>query len=100
MDQDFYPLQLFYVRAVKSGSTDISRLYAQKNIFPGGVFMIVQNFDENYVIVPLSFAQDLFSYKDRRTSLEIKLDPAVDVAKAESALQLLLGDGFDILNSE
>ena len=100
MDQDFYPLQLFYVKAVKSGSTDISKLYTQKNIFPGGVFMIVQNFDENYVIVPLSFAQDLFNYKDRRTSLEIKLDPAVDVATVESELQRRLGDGFDIQNSE
>jgi lipoprotein-releasing system permease protein len=100
MDQDFYPLQLFYVKAVKSGSTDISKLYTQKNIFPGGVFMIVQNFDENYVIVPLSFAQDLFNYKDRRTSLEIKLDPAADVTTAESELQRLLGAGFDIQNSE
>ena len=35
---------------------DPSRLYAKQNIVPGGVFSIVQNFDENYIIVPLEFA--------------------------------------------
>jgi lipoprotein-releasing system permease protein len=100
MDQDFYPLQLFYVRASRSGSIDPSKLYAQKNIYPGGVFMIVQNFDENYVIVPLDFAQELFSYKDRRTSLEIKLDPSANVLNVEEALQQLLGESFKVLNSE
>ena len=100
MDQDFYPIQLFYVRAGKSGTMDPSKMYAQKNIFPGGVFMIVQNFDENYVIVPLAFAQDLFSYTDRRTSLEIKLDPAFNVAEIEEALQTRLGESFKVLNSE
>lgn len=100
MDQDFYPLQLFYVRNIRGGSMDPSRLYAQKNIFPGGVFMIVQNFDENYVIVPLSFAQELFNYDNRRTSLEIKIARAFNVTGVEEALQNLLGDGFKVLNTE
>ncbi|MEJ1236867.1 FtsX-like permease family protein [Chryseolinea sp. T2] len=99
LDQDFYPLQLFYVRA-KSGTVDASKLYTQRNIYPGGVFMIVQNFDENYVIVPLSFAQELFNYSDRRTSLELKLHPAANVASVETALQQSLGESFKILNSE
>lgn len=100
MEQDFYPLQLFYVRAGKTGTMDPSKMYAKKNIFPGGVFMIVQNFDENYVIVPLSFAQELFSYQDRRTSLELKLAPAANVAGIEEALQERLGDSFKVLNAE
>lgn len=100
LDQDFYPLQLFYVRAGKSGTLDPSNMYAQKNIYPGGVFMIVQNFDENYIIVPLSFAQELFNYSDRRTSLELKLQSSANVAIVESALQNTLGDSFKVLNSE
>lgn len=100
MDQDFFPLQLFYVRNVRGGSVDPSRMYAQKNILPGGVFMIVQNFDENYVIVPLAFAQELFNYENRRTSLEIKLASAAQQETVEVALQQLLGSGFKVLNTE
>ncbi len=72
LDQDFYPLQLFYVKNAKGGAIDPSKLYTQKNIFPGGVFSIIQNFDESYIIVPLEFAKELLSYSDRRTSFEIK----------------------------
>lgn len=100
LDQDFYPLQLFYVRGARSGMLDPSKLYAQKNIFPGGVFEIVQNFDEGYVIVPLSFAQELFNYTDRRTSLEIKTAASANIAKVEAQLQTVLGDQFMVLNSE
>lgn len=100
IEQSFYPLQLFYVRNARAGTVDPSQLYTQKNIAPGGVFMIVQNFDENYVIVPLSFAQELFSYSNRRTSLEIKVDPSVQVANVEEQLQNVLGDKFKVLNSE
>jgi len=100
LDQDFYPLQLFYVRNARGGSIDPSKLYTQKNIFPGGVFMIVQNFDESYVIVPLAFAQELFSYKERRTSLEVKLQSQINRADVQQALQNLLGESFKVLNSE
>ena len=60
MEQDFHPLQLYYLKNVKSGRLlDPSKMYSQKEILPGGVFSIIQNFDENYVIVPLEFAEDL-----------------------------------------
>lgn len=100
LDQDFFPLQLFYVRGARAGALDPSQLYVQKNIFPGGVFSIVQNFDENYIIVPLEFAQELFNYKDRRTSLEVKVTDGVNVQRVEERLAQILGDSFQVLNAE
>ncbi|MDH4089459.1 MAG: ABC transporter permease [Cyclobacteriaceae bacterium] len=100
LDQDFYPLQLFYVKNAKGGSLDPSKLYAQKSIFPGGVFSIIQNFDESYVIVPLGFAEELLNYGDRRTSLEIKTEPGVNIQDIESSIQAVLGDDYNVLNGE
>lgn len=100
LDQDFYPLQLFYVKNAKGGSLDPSKLYAQKSIFPGGVFSIIQNFDESYVIVPLAFAEELLNYGDKRTSLEIKTEPGVDIQDIESSIQAVLGDDYNVLNGE
>ncbi|HTE29238.1 MAG TPA: FtsX-like permease family protein, partial [Chryseolinea sp.] len=100
IDQDFYPLQLFYVKNAKGGTIDASKMYTQKNIYPGGVFSIIQSFDESYVIVPLKFAQELFNYGNKRTSLEIKIDENVNAANIENALQETMGADFKVLNAE
>jgi lipoprotein-releasing system permease protein len=95
-----FPLQVYYIKNTKANSLDPSNLYAKQNILPGGVFSIVQNFDENYVIVPLDFARDLLSYGNKRTSLEIKTDGKVNVYSVEKALQHSVGDDFLVLNHE
>ena len=100
MEEGFHLLQLYYIKNVKSGVLDPSKLYTQKGILPGGVFSIIQNFDENYVVVPLDFAQELMDYKDKRTSLEVKTGAGADMRKVEKELQTILGDSFDVQNSE
>jgi lipoprotein-releasing system permease protein len=97
---NFFPLQLYYVKNTKGGSLDPSQLYTKKNITPGGVFSIVQNFDENYIIVPIGFASDLLNYGNKRTALEIKTTPGADQYAVEEALQQTLGENFKVLNSE
>lgn len=100
MEEGFHLLQLYYIKNVKSGVLDPSKLYTQKGILPGGVFSIIQNFDENYVVVPLEFAQELMSYENKRTSLEVKTRGGADMNKVEKELQAILGDSFDVQNSE
>jgi len=95
-----YPLQVFYIRSASTVGLDPSKLYTKQNIVPGGVFSIVQNFDENYIIVPLRFTQELLNYGNRRTSLEIKTTAGADVFEVERAIQQVLGDAFSVLNHE
>ncbi len=97
---DMYPLQVYYINNVKSGTLDPSRLYSRKNILVGAAFSIVQNFDENYVIVPLSFAEELLRYENKRTSLEVKTKPGSDLFKVQSRLKNALGETFLVLNHE
>lgn len=100
INEPLYPLQVYYIRNLKSVGLDPSKLYSQKNIAPGGVFSIVQNFDENYVIVPLEFAQELLTYGNKRTSLEIKVASEANIYAVERALQEVLGEEFIVLNHE
>jgi lipoprotein-releasing system permease protein len=95
-----YLLQLYYIKNVKSGSINPSDLYSQKNILPGGVFSIVQNLDENYIIVPLSFAQELLNYGNKRTSLEIKTKEDADLVTIKERLKKVLGNKFSVLQQE
>ena len=95
-----FPLQIFYIKNLKSSSLNPGNMYSKMNIMPGGVFSIVQTFDENYVIVPLDFARDLLNYGNKRTSLEIKVEEGGNVFSVEDRLQRILGDEFVVLNHE
>lgn len=101
LEEDFHMLQIYYVKNVQGGVLDPSKLYAQKGIVPGGVFAVMhQQYDENYVVVPLEFARDLLNYEDKRTALEIKTDGKNAITAVEKRLQNLLGEEFNVLNNE
>lgn len=96
---NMFPLQVFYIKNARPGA-DPSQLYSKMNILAGGVFSIVQQFDENYVIVPLEFARDLLNYGDRRTAIEVKTEAKANIFDVEHRLQTILGDEFNVLNHE
>jgi lipoprotein-releasing system permease protein len=100
VNDPMFVLQVYYINNVKSVGLDPSKLYSKKNILPGGVFSIVQNFDENFIIVPLDFAQELLNYGNKRTSLEIKTKTGSDIFNVEQRLQKAIGDQYNVLNHE
>lgn len=97
---DQHALQFFYPKSSKSLSLDPTKMLTRKNILLGGIFAIEKQYDENYVIVPLSFTQELFNYGEKRTALEIKIKEGADVSEVQSRLETLLGDSFKVLNDE
>lgn len=97
---DFLALQFFYPKNVKPGALDPYQYYSRANIMPGGVFALEQQYDDNYVFVPLSFTERLFSYKGKRTSLELMVDPEQDLLRIQSRLSKALGKDYIVLNSD
>lgn len=97
---DVYPLQVHYIKDVKSGSLDPSKLYSRKNILPGSVFAIEKNYDENYIFVPLNFARELLDYGDKRTSLEVKVKNGYKINDVKDILQDKLTAQFKVQNNE
>lgn len=95
-----YPLQVYYIKNAGSAGLDPSKLYSRQNIVPGGIFSIVQTFDENYIIVPLRFTRELFNYGNKRTSLEVKTEPGADAFEVEKRIQVAVGDELNVLNHE
>jgi lipoprotein-releasing system permease protein len=98
VENNIYPLQIYYIKNVKASTLDISKLYARRDIEPGSVFSIEKNYDDNYIFLPLEFAVDLLDYGNKRTSLEIKTKSAT--ASVQPELQKLLGDRFSVLTNE
>lgn len=100
VNDPLFPLQLYYIKNTKLTGLDPSKLYNKRNILPGAVFSIVQNFDDNYMIVPLHFAQELMDTGNKRTSLEIKVAEKANKEKVLQDLKNVLGTSFAVLNHE
>lgn len=95
-----FPLQVYYINDIKGGSLDPSRLYSRQIIIPGAEFSILQSFDENYVLVPLRFAQQLLRYENKRTALEIKTRVGYDLLSVQEQIKAIVGSQFVVLNRE
>lgn len=95
-----YPLQLLYPKSTNMSSINPQSLITNEIIMPAGVFAIEKQYDDNYIFVPLSFAQKLFGITAARSYLEIKTDGIVKISKVENELQDLLGDNFTVQNSD
>jgi lipoprotein-releasing system permease protein len=94
----FRTLQVFYP-SNKKGSTRLPELlYRCKNISPGAVFAVEQQFDERYVIVPIDFAAALMDMENKSTALEIQVADGFYVGQVQRALKLFVPDSFQVLN--
>ncbi len=94
------PLQVFYIKNLKATGLDPSQLYARRIIQPGGVFSIEKNYDDNYIFVPLHFAQDLLTYGNKRTSLEIKTTGKLSLQETQAGVANVLGPEFSVLTNQ
>ncbi len=94
----FNPLQVFYIKNTSGTAALPTDLYYQQNLQVSGVFSIEKNIDENYIVLPLRFAQRLLNYGSKRTSLEIQTTGRTK--EVQQAVQRLLGEGFQVLTNE
>ncbi len=92
-------LQVFYPINSKDSSILPQPLYRCKNISPGAVFAVEQQFDERYVIVPIDFAAALMGMENQSTALEIQVADGFSVDQVQQALNLFVPDSFQVLNS-
>ena len=91
------PVSLFVPRR-DAGPSTINPMSAfnKQNIYPSGVFGVESEIDENYILLPLEIARDLYDYKDEVSALEIEV---ADDAKSENVaaqLKTVLGPDFEI----
>lgn len=100
LKESFYPLQVFYPRNIKPGVVDPSKMYSRGNIMPGGVFALEQQYDNNYIFVPLEFAKKLLDYGNRRTALEIFVKEGHSISDVQKKMIAAFGSDFYVRNSD
>ncbi|MCH7410286.1 ABC transporter permease [Belliella sp. DSM 111904] len=101
LDNDYELLQVFYPKAPRNaGTLDPRQLYSRQVIKPTAFFSIEKEFDDNYIIAPLSFVQSLLNYGDKRTSLEVKVVEGTNISSVKKQLKTLLGEEFTVKDTD
>ncbi len=94
------PLEVWYPRKNANLAAPGLDAFNQASIQPGGIFSIEQTFDDHYIFVPLRFAEDLFETDGKRTALEFKVKPGVEVSSVQQQMQQAAGKNFRIQNQD
>ncbi len=91
-------LNVYVPKRGKPSSFNLANAFNVGAIHPVGVFSVQQEFDEQYVIVPLRFVRKLLDYTDEVTSVEMFLRPGTDEEQVQDQLEKILGPDYVIKN--
>lgn len=103
VQNDLYALQFYYPNNLRAGAiTNPGSMYTTLQLVPGGIFAIEKQYDENYVFVPLDFAEELFNTNGirKRTAIEVMVEPGYSVTTVQNNLREHLSSEFKVLNSD
>lgn len=100
MGGDWNGLRVVYPKKLRPGAPITGNSVRRKGIVAAGVFNIEQEYNESYVFVPLNFAKDLMSYGDKRSAIEIFLNEGSTLSSVKEKISTVLGDGFNVLDSD
>lgn len=91
------PISVYVPKRTGRPSMNPARAFNRKLVFASGIFAIEQEFDTEYVLLPLDFVRDILEYNDRSvTSLEVKTTAEADPYEVKETLQELLGDRYTV----
>ncbi len=67
--------------------------YQTLRLHPAGTFRIQDEFDDKYILAPLSLTQELFHAKGQYSSIQISTEPG-STEKVKATIQQMLGKGW------
>ena len=96
IDDPFEPLAVFMAKRGKTGAME--QPFKKRFAYPSGTFKIQQDFDNQYIIVSLGFAQALLGAQGEVSALEIKLQPGADASATIEDMRRIMGSDFLVKN--
>ncbi|MDF1866080.1 MAG: ABC transporter permease [Saprospiraceae bacterium] len=92
---DQFELMKVYI-AKRKKARAIDQQFRKRYAYPAGSFKIQQDFDYQYILGSLAFAQDLLGYKNEIGALEIKLNPKIEKKTTIAQIKNIMGEDFTV----
>jgi lipoprotein-releasing system permease protein len=100
MENRFFQLQCWYPKTEKKTLNNPENSFNSSNIYPGGIFALEKQYDDNYIFVPIDFAKNLMGYENKLTSLEIMLKENENPNKLKSEIEKIVGNNYLVQTSD
>jgi lipoprotein-releasing system permease protein len=94
----FEQLQVFVPNRNTKTLLNPATAFKQGSVLPVGVFSVQAEIDEQYIITPLPFIQQLASRDNLVSAVEIILTDSEKMLEVQQILKQQLGDGFVVKN--
>lgn len=92
------PIKVYVPKRTGHISMNPSRAFTKKYIFPSAKFSIQQEIDSKYILVPITFARSLLGYPQKVSAIELKLNTAENLEKAQTIVSDIVGKQFVVKN--
>ena len=96
VERSLYPIQITVPRKGKGTAILPEDAFTFRDVIPGGVFSLQQEFDNKYVFVSLPFATELLDAEGQVSAYEIKLKPDIDAERAKADIQKIAGKDMSV----
>jgi lipoprotein-releasing system permease protein len=88
------PINIYVPQKGRGSGLAIEGSFIQGHIYPSGIFSVQQEIDSKYIIVPISFAREIFEMPDKVNSIELKLKEGASVQSVQKSISALVGNQF------
>ena len=95
-EKSIYPIQVTVPRKGKGTALLPEDAFTFRDVVPGGVFSLQQEFDTKYMFVSLPFATELLDAEGQVSAYEIRLRPGVDLDEAKAEISKAVGQGMTV----
>ena len=91
------PLSFINVYMLKRKDTGpFEQSFRKRTFYPAGTFVIEPEFNRDYILSSLKFAQDLLAIGDKIGALEVKLYPGFPPSEMAKEIAKIIGPDFEI----
>lgn len=88
------PINIYVPKKGRGSGLAIEGSFNQGHIYPSGIFSVQQEIDSKYIIVPISFAREIFEMPEKVNSVELKLKEGASVQSVQKSISALVGNQF------
>ncbi len=96
MDKALEPIFVYAARRTKIISSNVASAFKVQPILPAGIFSINPDFDNEYILAPFNFAEQVLSYSDRVSAYEIGLAKNSSPEEVKEEVKKLLGENYTV----
>ncbi|MEA1885999.1 MAG: FtsX-like permease family protein [Bacteroidota bacterium] len=89
---------IIYVPERKGTVSSPADAFVRKVIFPSGIFSVEQEYDSQYIYVPIEVMRELLMYNNEVSSIEIKFTEGTKADDVQPAVEQLFGPGYAVRN--